>query len=729
MRQPSEMAIAHPGVDLSAGIDPILSRMDANAQALLRQVYSYVHAPLNDLQARSGEPIWARIKALVETVMLLGLDQEAVAVIFLLPLLRAKPQSAAGMRLALGDSLVALTEGVLRMGEIGGLTKKAIANTTLSSPEAQLESLRKMLLAMVQDIRVVLIKLADHLQDLRVAVKSNLPQLMVAHAELARDIFAPLANRLGVWHIKWELEDMSLRVLAPQSYQKIARYLDEKRQDREQYIVRVINQLKTEIFAAGITAEVTGRPKHIASIHRKMQNKAIDFESLYDVRAVRVIVRDVKDCYAVLGIVHSLWSPLPKEFDDYIAKPKPNNYRSLHTALIGPENKSIEVQIRTDEMHHHSELGVAAHWKYKEGGRQDRGYQEKISWLRQVLEWKDEVKDTSEFADQFRSGLFDESVYVLTPQGQVIDLPKGSTPIDFAYHVHSELGHRCRGAKVDGLMVPLNTQLVNAQQVEILTAKQGHPSRDWLNVQLGFLKSASARTKVRQWFNRQNVEMDLAQGRTILDKELQRHGQTKTNLEQLAVTMGCDHLNDLLMALARGEINQKTLRDTLVGVEARAPESAVPRTLIRKPNATTGGILIVGVDKLLTATAKCCRPAPPEPIIGFVTRGRGVTVHRAQCSSISRLDPDRLITAQWGDASTKTFPIEIVVDAVDRTGLLRDIGEVLTRERINVTATRSISSDLSARMRFTVEVRHLDQLQAVMSHIREVNGVIDVCRR
>jgi GTP pyrophosphokinase len=439
-------------------------------------------------------------------------------------------------------------------------------------------------------------------------------------------------------------------------------------------------------------------------------------------------VADIKDCYTVLGIVHSLWSPLPKEFDDYIAKPKTNNYRSLHTAVIGPEGKSVEVQIRTREMHEHSELGVAAHWQYKEGGRADRGYQEKIAWLRQVLEWKDDVKDAGELAEQFRTGLFEDAVYVLTPQGRVVDLPKGATPIDFAYHVHTELGHRCRGAKVDGVMVPLHTPLANGQQVEVIAAKQGGPSRDWLNPQLGFLKSSGARGKVRQWFNRLNLESDIAQGRTVLEKELQRRGLTKLNLDRLAEGMGYESLGDLLAGIGRGEIGPKALNDALIPNEqpAVSEEAAI---ITRQPTSGSSGVLVVGVDKLLTSPAKCCRPAPPEPIVGFVTRGRGVSVHRADCANLARLDPERRIAAEWGDPGTATFPVEITVDAADRTGLLRDISEVFLRERINVTATRTNSTDLSARMRFTVEVLNLDQLQRVLALIREVKGVFGAVRR
>ncbi|MGZ5262053.1 MAG: RelA/SpoT family protein, partial [Burkholderiales bacterium] len=531
-----------------------------------------------------------------------------------------------------------------------------------------LEALRKMLLAMVQDVRVVLIKLADHLQEIRFLARTADAERRTAAAELTRDIFAPLANRLGVWHLKWELEDLAFRILEPVTYKEIARLLDEKRVDRERYIESVIAVLAGELARAGIRAEVSGRPKHLFSIYKKMQRKSIGFEALHDVRAVRVLVQDVKDCYAALGLVHQLWSPLPKEFDDYIAKPKSNHYRSLHSAVIGPEGKVVEIQIRTHEMHQHSELGVAAHWRYKEDARHDRGYQEKIAWLRQILEWKDEVSDANELTEQFKTELFSDTLYVLTPQGRVVDLPAGATPIDFAYHVHTELGHRCRGAKVDGAIVPLNTPLRNGQQVEILTAKQGGPSRDWLNASLGFIKSHAARTKVRQWFNRQNLEADLAHGRSLLDKELQRHGATALNLDKLATDLGYSKLSDALIDIARGELGPKQLQDAIkpatVGPEPLDAVQPIART---SRSSGKSSVLIVGVDKLLTLTAKCCKPAPPERIVGFVTRGRGISVHRVDCSNFKRLDPERCVAAEWGEATGATFPVDVMVEALDRT--------------------------------------------------------------
>jgi len=697
-----------------------LAALSPTERALLTQVFEHVK--------KAAPTVLQEAQETAQILIELALDHECVAAALLVPLLRVQPESVRELRERFGVRLIDLAEGALRMGEIGALSGRVVSPQRPDTQATQLEVLRKMLLAMVQDVRVVLIKLGDHLRELRTTVKSEDITRRIELAELTRDIFAPLANRLGVWQLKWELEDLALRVLDPDSYKRIARLLDEKRQDRERYIENVVAQLKGELTRAGIVSEVSGRPKHIASIHRKMKSKALDFEGLYDVRAVRVVVADIKDCYTVLGIVHSLWMPLPKEFDDYIAKPKANNYRSLHTAVIGPEGKSVEVQIRTREMHEHSELGVAAHWQYKEGGRANRGYQEKIAWLRQVLEWKDEVGDAGDLAEQFRTGLFEDTVYVLTPQGRVVDLPKGSTPIDFAYHVHTELGHRCRGAKVDGAMVPLNTPLANGQQVEVIAAKQGGPSRDWLNPQLGFLKSAGARGKVRQWFNRLNLEADIAQGRTLLEKELQRRGLTRLNLDQLAEDMGYERLGDLLAGIGRGEIGPKALNDALAPDEPPDASDAVD-IVTRRPARSGSGVLVVGVDKLLTSPAKCCRPAPPEPIVGFVTRGRGVSVHRADCANLARLDPARRIAAEWGEAGTATFPVEIIVDAIDRTGLLRDISEVFLRERINVTATRTNSTDLSARMRFTVEVLNLEQLQRVLGMIREVKGVIGAVRR
>jgi GTP pyrophosphokinase len=603
-----------------------------------------------------------------------------------------------------------------------------------SERSAQLEAARKMLLAMVQDVRVVLIKLADQAQTLRfLAGRGDEP----ARQSAARDTFellAPLANRLGVWQLKWELEDLAFRCSNPEAYKQIARELDEKRADREAYIALVAHALRDELAKAGLEGEVTGRPKHIYSIHKKVTQKDRGLDTLFDIRGVRILVKDVKDCYSALGLVHSLWMPLPREFDDYIAKPKANGYRSLHTAVVGPDEKVLEVQIRSYEMHQHCEYGVAAHWRYKEGVSADAGFDERIAWLRQILDWKDGLSDVADLAEHFRTGLFEDSVFVLTPQGRVIDLPKGATPVDFAYHVHSDVGHRCRGARVDGEMVPLDYALSNGEVVEIITAKSGGPSRDWLNTELGFLHSSRAKAKVRQWFNNQNLDVAIAQGRQVAEKILQRAGRTELSLDALAQRLGFEKSDELLVLVGRGEVTprqiQGALRDGapraltgLPSVETPAPPSI---STVRQHSDLhrRGDILVVGVDKLLTVLAKCCKPVPPDAVIGFVTRGRGVSVHRETCSNVTRLPSERLIAAQWGsDAALGRFLVDVEIDAAGHPHLMRDLLDVFTREKVKVAATTSLARDQDARMFFTLEVSGVDQVHRVLSVVREVPAV------
>jgi len=693
-------------------------------RALLKRVLEWVAPRAAGSTLQGGEPLLSHALDTASILREFKLDAECLAA-SLLAHAAVAPDAVAAMREDFGPRVAELAEGVTRMAMIDALGNRAAG---AEGQSAQLEGLRKMLLAMAQDVRVVLVKLADHTQSLRFAVKCDDAQLRHDTAQLALNIFAPLANRLGAWQFKWELEDLAFRILEPETYKRIAGLLDEKRADRELYIEEIIARLRGELARSAISAEISGRPKHIYSIYSKMQRKSVGFDALYDVRAVRVLVGDVKDCYTALGIVHSLWTPLQKEFDDYIAKPKSNGYRSLHTAVTGPGGKPLEIQIRTFEMHQHADLGIAAHWRYKEGSRHDAGYDRRIAWLRQIVAWKDEVADVGELAAHLKSELFEDTIYVLTPQGRVIDLPQDSTPVDFAYHVHSDLGHHCRGAKVDGAMVPLNTPLRNGQQIEILAARQGGPSLDWLNPALGYIKSATARARVRQWFNRQNHEVAVAQGRDIVDKELRRHGMTGVNLDKLALQFEYDKLNDFLVEVGRGGIGTRQLQAAL-RAEEPAPAAADEQPLVRKSRARTGSILVVGIDKLLTVPAKCCKPAPPDPIIGFVSRGRGVTVHRKGCVNVARLNAERLVAVDWGESPEAIFPVDIVVEANDRTGLLRDITEILSRERINVTATSSASRDASARMLLTVEISDLDQLNRVLAMIREVPGVARAARR
>ncbi|MFA7268893.1 MAG: bifunctional (p)ppGpp synthetase/guanosine-3',5'-bis(diphosphate) 3'-pyrophosphohydrolase [Sterolibacterium sp.] len=639
-----------------------------------------------------------------------------------------------------GETVAHLVDGLERLNGLRLLLRPQAGVST--GVKAQTETLRKMLLAMVEDIRVVLLRLASRTQTLRYFTDHPGAQREeTAHESL--EIYAPLANRLGVWQLKWELEDLSFRFLEPDTYKRIARMLDEKRAERERFIVAAIARLKTELTAAGIDAEVYGRPKHIYSIRNKMHGKDIDFEQVYDVRALRILVDEVKDCYGALGLVHHLWQPVHGQFDDYISHPKGNYYRSLHTAVMDDDGRPFEVQIRTHEMHRHAELGVAAHWRYKEAGTQsksasraDSAYDDKIAWLRQLLSWRDEITDSAEWVQQYKRAALDDTIYVLTPQGRVIDLARGATPIDFAYRLHTDLGHRCRGARVDGQMVPLNTPLANGQRVEVIAAKQGGPSRDWLNPAQGYLATSRARQKAKQWFTAQEEAETLAQGRSFVVRELQREGQTQANIEELAQKLGFKSGDEMYLAGGRGELGPRQIQVALRG-EA-APSQPEPEIHTKRSKAVDSGsdILVLGVGKILTQLGRCCKPVPPDAISGFVTRGKGVSIHRIECKhfkSMAARAPERVIGAAWGnpgeaDQQTGLYPVDMSVEAHDRQGLLRDISEVLSREKINVTAVKTLSKEGAARMSFTVELHGLSQLRRMLTLVREVPGVVSAWR-
>jgi len=720
---------------LAAWLEQAGAAYAPDARAAIGAAVAYARERYADLCTSDGEAWLDRALGTAAIVAGLKLDAESVRASVLLGVPHCEGFDADAFKAQFGAEVADIVVGVARMSAI----RAAAEGAGKEHRDAQAENLRKMLLAMVGDIRVVLIKLAERTQALRFLVGSDTP----ARAQAARetqDLFAPLANRLGVWQLKWELEDLALRSLEPETYKQIARLLDERRLDRQHYIEEVKATLKRELTTAGIKAEVSGRPKHIYSIWNKMRRKQSGIDSVYDIRAVRILVDDVKDCYAALGVVHNRWVPLAKEFDDYIAKPKANDYRSLHTAVIGPEDKPLEVQIRTHEMHQHSEYGVAAHWRYKEGAganRRDPGYDEKIAWLRQVLDWKDAVADGGEWLQQFKSSLFTDAIYVLTPQGRVVDLPRGATPVDFAYSVHTSLGHRCRGARVDGVMVPLNYALKSGQQVEIIAVKQGGPSRDWVNPDLGYVHSRHARAKVRQWFKAQQLEETTAQGRAIVDRELARSGMTALNLEAVAREAGFAKLEDFFAAVARTELNTRQLHTAMQAVAnpAAAPAAPVDEPVALRQSKSAGagsGILIVGVDRLMTGLGRCCKPAPPDPIVGFVTRGKGITIHRQSCNNALRMrekQPERLITADWGTRREEVFPVDVVVEAMDRQGLLRDVSEVFSREKINVTAVNTLSRNLQARMSFTLEVPDLERLKRALLLVRDVQGVLTAGRR
>ena len=657
-----------------------------------------------------------RALAVARLLLVQGADPDTVAAALISQSIPERDLDLEAVQHAFGPELSLLLRGVHRAGRIEAFDTAA----------TDLEQVRKMLLAMAEDVRVVLVKLAERVVFLRSLTRAEESEQRAAGRQTL-ELFGPLANRLGVSDIKWELEDFSFRYTEPELYRRIAQLLDEKRHDREAYIARVISQLESELSGMGIKAAIQGRPKHIYSIWKKMRGKNVPFERLYDIRAVRVIVANVRECYTVLGVVHDLWTPIEGEFDDYIASPKTNEYRSLHTAVVGPEGRTLEVQIRTEEMHQHSEHGVAAHWRYKEGSRADRKFDSKIAWLRQMLSWRNELLGGSARGQR----LFDDTIYVLTPQGRVVDLPAGSTPLDFAYHVHTDLGHRCRGAKVDGQMVPLDYKLANAQRVEIMAAKQGGPSRDWLSPQLGYLASPRALAKVRQWFRHEDHEKDVASGRAALDKELQRLGATGESHERIAGAAGFAKLDDFFAALGRGEVTSRQVEIAVRG-EAPTPEPPAAPFAAPAPGKTSSGVLVLGVNNMATLIAKCCKPVPPDPIVGFVTRARGITVHRQDCPNVNGLAPDqreRLMPADWGkNAGEAGFAADLEVVAVDRQGLLRDISEAISRERINVTAVNTLSRGVHAFMRFTLQVGSADAISRVLRQVKDVPGV-DTARR
>ncbi|HET8707676.1 MAG TPA: GTP diphosphokinase, partial [Pseudomonadales bacterium] len=593
-----------------------------------------------------------------------------------------------------GGAIAKLIDGVIRMAAISAAmnpTRKVV----LGQSGAQLDNLRKMLVAMVDDVRVALIKLAERTCAIR-AVKDASTEKRQRVAQEVFDIYAPLAHRLGIGHIKWELEDLSFRYLQPDSYKKIAKLLDEKRVDREQYIERVVKSLQTALGKMGIKADVTGRAKHIYSIWRKMKRKGIDFSQVYDVRAVRVLVPEVRDCYAALGVVHSLWQHIPKEFDDYIATPKDNGYRSLHTAVLGPESKVLEVQIRTHEMHDEAELGVCAHWRYKEGvkAKQRGAYDEKIAWLRQVLEWQEELGDTgvSGLMAQFGQEVVDERVYVFTPEGHVVDLAMGATPLDFSYHIHTEVGNRCRGAKVNGRIVPLNYTLRTGDQVQILTGKEAAPSRDWLNPNLGFIQTSRARAKVQHWFKQQDRSKNVADGRALLEREFQRLAITDVDLNTLLPKLNVKTVEDIYAAIGAGDLRPAQVLNLLPNA-LRPLQEELP---LAKPRARkgVGDVEVGGVDSLLTQVAGCCKPVPGDDVVGYVSHGRGVIIHRSDCNELAQLqaeNPNRIIAVTWNESPNQVYPVDVYIKAYDRQGLLRDITNVLANEHVNVTAVNTQS--------------------------------------
>ena len=626
---------------------------------------------------------------------------------------------------------VKIASDLQRIGDVG-LPRDWSPAQGLNARQA--ETVRKMLLAVVSDPRLVLARLAEQLVRLRHAKELQADERERLALE-ARSVFAPIANRLGVWQLKWELEDLAFRYLEPNEYRHIAATLNERRADRERYIDHVCELIRTEIGKAGVEAEVYGRPKHIYSIYRKMQRKHLAFEEVFDVRAVRIVVASVPDCYAALGVVHGLWTYIPGEFDDYIATPKGNFYRSIHTAVIGPQGRSVEVQIRTREMHEHAELGVAAHWQYKEGGARDAQYDRKIEWVRRLLEPQQSGETDSDFLQRMHVELFEDRVYALTPKGEVVDLPRGATPLDFAYFVHTDLGHRCRGAKVNGRIVPLDTALANGEIVEIITGKQAAPSRDWLAPEQGYLVSPRNRAKVRAWFRKLDVNDNRAAGRQIAERELTRIGAGPQHISALVQELKANDVDHFHQLLGEGEITVTQLvqaAERLLKPERSEQRIRVPR----KPTSRKkrGSIVdIEGVGDLPTTLARCCGPIPPQPISGYVTLGRGVTIHRADCPALARMravKPERVLNVEWSTDEEDTLTVQLVISAYDRRGLVRDLTDIVALEHLSIEEMITTTDRKAGTATTTVKlaVRDLEQLARVLRRLTGVPNVISARR-
>ena len=766
--------------------------LDDAGQALLRNAVQWVAQPLSGKKASTGEPLDHHCAHVVLILARLGSDAatRAGALLTTLPpdhgviSVHSETNAAAAssssddkpvpqksdieaMTRVFGAEVVSLVQGTRALLRLGTITGQA--SDTSAQGSEQKEKQRKMLLAMAADLRIVLMRQASRLQTLHWFASSKTP----CPPGLAREtleLYTPLANRLGIWQIKWEMEDLAFRFLEPETYKSIAKQLEEKRVEREGFIADVVRTLQDALKDAHISATVTGRPKHIYSIWNKMRIKNLDFNELSDLRALRVIVDDERACYAVLAMTHALWTPIPDEFDDYISRPKPNGYRSLHTVVADERGRHFEIQIRTHEMHEFAEYGMAAHWRYKEagarGGEESAAsrYDRKIAWMRQLLAFdggaspagdstgrkaekgsghaadgpvgsskkgSDHEADGAVSSPQKGDDAGSERIYVMTPQARVIELPAGATPVDFAYYLHTDLGHRCRGARVDGQMVPLLTQLKTGQTVEIIAAKSGGPSRDWLNPQLGFLASPRSRSKVRAWFNAIELQQRISQGQGLVEKELQRLGKTAINLEHLAQQLGFARSDDLYVAVAKDEFSLRHIDQALrQHTSPEAEEPALLRTFSSGTDSVSktgkSGVLVVGVDALLTQLARCCRPAPPDEITGFVTRGRGVSIHRRDCTAYKALatqQPERLIDVDWGDTGQSLYPVNISIQAPERSDLLRDLSEVFARLRLNVVGINTQSRRSLAHMVFTVEVRNGEQIRQAMNALNELAGV------
>ncbi|WAJ69556.1 GTP diphosphokinase [Catenovulum adriaticum] len=676
-------------------------------------------------------------RELVEILNTLNMDAETLTAAMLYPYWQRKLIDQTQITEFASNTVFLLVNGIEQMAAIRFLHKQRS-----DLPSEQIDNIRRMLLAMVEDVRAVVIKLAVCIIELRLAKNAD-EETRVLAAKEASTLYAPLANRLGIGQLKWEIEDYCFRYQHPETYQRIASMLDEKRKDRASYIKNFVSQVQAQLSAMEIEGEVFGRPKHIYSIWKKMQKKGLNFERLFDIRAIRILVHSVKDCYAVMGAIHVKWRPISKEFDDYISAPKPNGYQSIHTVLIGPEGKAVEVQIRTHQMHEDSELGVAAHWRYKEGtanGKED-SYQEKINWLRKLLQWQEDVNDDSNMLEELRSQVFEDRVYVFTPKGDVVDLPQGSTPLDFAYYIHSNVGHRCIGAKVSGRIVPFSYELQNGDQLEILTSKSPNPKRDWLNASLGYIKSSRARAKIHHWFKQQDKDKNLEEGRDVLERELKRSGLTLQDAQPAISRFNMHSFDDLLAAVGAGDIGSNQVINFIQSQQQKSKAEDDQRLLEKleqpannkKLVGNASGIVVQGVGNLLTYMAKCCQPVKGDAVTGYITHGKGVSIHRSDCDQLAQMldqHPERQVDVDWGDADSKGSRVTVRVIATDRAGLLRDITTILANDKAYVLGVQSHSDEAKqeAAIDIDMSVPHLDSLTKVLSKLSQLPDIYEAKR-
>jgi GTP diphosphokinase / guanosine-3',5'-bis(diphosphate) 3'-diphosphatase len=710
---------------------------------LIQRAYRVAEEAHRGQRRNSGEPYINHCLAVAQILAELRVPPEVLAAGLLHDTVEDTAVTLADLQRDFGDAVATLVDGVTKLTNLPRVSRDdqhAEAKATGNSPDIDAptqsfgrrpdmasETLRKTFLAMGDDVRVVLIKLADRLHNMRTL--SHMPEAKRQRiAQQTLEIFAPLANRLGIWQIKWELEDLAFRYVNPAKYKEIAEQLAERRPDREEQIEGILDTLRDLFTQHSIKLEISGRPKHIYSIYKKMNEKGKAFELVRDVRAVRLVVPDVSACYTALGLIHTRWRPIPGEFDDYIAAPKDNFYQSLHTAVIWDDGKPVEVQIRTAEMHQNAEYGIAAHWRYKEGTKRDKAYEQRINWLRNMMEWRSDVNDATEFVESMRSDVFQDRVYIFTPRGDIIDMPAGSTPIDFAYHVHTDIGNRCRGARVNGRLVPLYHELKTGDQVEILTAKRGGPSRDWLNSNLGLVKTQRGKSKIRQWFKKEDYQQNLSQGRLLLERELQRLGIPEVNFEKLARDLGYKLPDEMFVDLGTGDLSvSKLIHEIAQTTENSDLLTAGAPTAEIKP---TTSIDVVGLKGLLTTIGKCCNPTPGDQIIGYITRGRGATVHRQDCPNILRLglqDRERLVRVDWG-TQARTYPVPIRIRAYDRQGLMGDISNMLDSEGVNIADVKVNVNRSLAELRLVVEVRDLSQLSKILTKLENVPNVTEAHR-